>query len=191
MSSCFSWARSVCASRGVGFLLRGMVYAERFTWRRCTGNGTCGCWLSDGLWRRAVALRKSHEARQCLISPRAISRRPVSNSATPCRSSRRATWHASPPDKRPRNCKRPRDAYGLYQSVVDSSPDNVEARVDLARLLVYSGGGQQALKIIEPGLAKHPDNAALLTFRAAARVETQGSRRRSCRRGSRTETGSG
>ena len=67
--------------------------------------------------------------------------------------------------------KRNRDAYGLYQSVVDSSPDNVDARIDLARLLVYSGSPQPALKIIEPGLTKHPDNAALLTFRAAARVE--------------------
>jgi tetratricopeptide (TPR) repeat protein len=67
--------------------------------------------------------------------------------------------------------KRPRDAYGLYQSVVDASPDNVDARIDLARFLVYSGSAQQALKVIEPGLAKHPDNATLLTFRAAARVE--------------------
>jgi len=29
--------------------------------------------------------------------------------------------------------QKPRDAYGLYQSVIDSSPDNVEARASQAR----------------------------------------------------------
>ncbi len=67
--------------------------------------------------------------------------------------------------------QKPRDAYGLYQSVVDSQPDNVRARQDLARLLVYSGAADPALKVIEPGLAKHPDDPGLLTLRAAARVQ--------------------
>jgi tetratricopeptide (TPR) repeat protein len=64
-----------------------------------------------------------------------------------------------------------RDAYGLYQAVVDASPTNAAARVDLARLLVYSGSAQPALKIIEPGLAKNPDNAQLLALRATARMQ--------------------
>jgi tetratricopeptide (TPR) repeat protein len=69
--------------------------------------------------------------------------------------------------------QKPRDAYGLYQSVVDAQPDNLEARQDLARLLVSGGSADQALKVIEPGLAKHPDDAVLLTLRAAARVLTK------------------
>lgn len=65
----------------------------------------------------------------------------------------------------------PREALGLYQSVVDSTPENVDARVDLGRVLVYGGAVDPALKVIEPALAKHPDNAALLTLRAAARIQ--------------------
>jgi tetratricopeptide (TPR) repeat protein len=69
--------------------------------------------------------------------------------------------------------KRPRDAYGLYQSVVDSAPDNLEARKDLARLLVYEGSPDQALKTLEPAFAKHPDDPVLLSLRAAARVRVK------------------
>ena len=65
----------------------------------------------------------------------------------------------------------PRDAYSLYQSVVDSAPDNAEAPADLARLLVLSRSADEALKIIEPALAKHPNDATLLTLRAAAREQ--------------------
>ena len=64
-----------------------------------------------------------------------------------------------------------REAFSLYQSVVDSSPDNVEASEDLARLLVLSRAPDQALKTVEPVLAKHPDDATLLTLRAAARQQ--------------------
>jgi tetratricopeptide (TPR) repeat protein len=69
--------------------------------------------------------------------------------------------------------QRPRDAYGLYQSVVDSAPDNLEARKDLARLLIYGGAADQALKTLEPACAKHPDDPALLSLRAAARVQVK------------------
>ena len=69
--------------------------------------------------------------------------------------------------------QRPRDAYGLYQSVVDSAPDNLEARKDLARLLIYGGAPDQALKTLEPGFAKHPDDPGLLSLRAAARVQVK------------------
>lgn len=65
----------------------------------------------------------------------------------------------------------PRDALGLYQSVVDSAPDNVDARADVARVLVFGGAADLALKTLEPGLAKHPDDATLLTLRAAARTQ--------------------
>ncbi len=60
-----------------------------------------------------------------------------------------------------------REAAGLYQSAVDSAPDNAEARVDLARLLVFGGAAKRALGIIEPGLARHPDDPGLLVVRAA------------------------
>lgn len=62
-----------------------------------------------------------------------------------------------------------REAAGLYQSVVELAPENVEARVDLGRLYALGGAPEQALKLIEPALAKHPDAAALLTVRALAR----------------------
>jgi tetratricopeptide (TPR) repeat protein len=67
--------------------------------------------------------------------------------------------------------QRPRDAYGLYQSVIDTSPDNLEAREDMARLLVYSRSPDQAVKTLEPAFAKHPDDPVLLTLRAAARIQ--------------------
>ena len=69
--------------------------------------------------------------------------------------------------------QRPRDAYGLYQSVVDSAPDNLEARKDLARLLVYGGSPDQALKTLEPAFDKHPDDPVLLSLRAAARARVK------------------
>jgi tetratricopeptide (TPR) repeat protein len=69
--------------------------------------------------------------------------------------------------------RRPRDAYGLYQSVIDSAPDNIGARKDLARLAVYGGSPDQALKTLEPAFAKHPDDPELLSLRAAARVQVK------------------
>jgi len=64
-------------------------------------------------------------------------------------------------------------AAALYQGVIDAAPDALEARVNLSRLLVFSGAAQQALTTIEPGLARHPDSAALLTYRSAARAQLQ------------------
>ena len=63
-----------------------------------------------------------------------------------------------------------RDALGLYQTVVETKPDNVEAREDLGRLMALHGQPDRALELIGPALAKHPDDAALLTIRAAARL---------------------
>jgi tetratricopeptide (TPR) repeat protein len=65
----------------------------------------------------------------------------------------------------------PREAYGLYQSVVDSAPDNAEGAEDFGRLLVLTRQTDEALKVIEPALVKHPDDATLLTLRAAARQQ--------------------
>ncbi len=66
---------------------------------------------------------------------------------------------------------RPRDAVGLYQTVIDSKPDNVEAREYLGRLFALHGQPDRALTLIEPALAKNPNDALLLTVRAAARLE--------------------
>jgi tetratricopeptide (TPR) repeat protein len=66
-----------------------------------------------------------------------------------------------------------REAAGLYQSVIDSSPENTDARASLGRLLVFAGAPERAQTAIEPALRQHPDNAALLTVRASARMQLQ------------------
>jgi Flp pilus assembly protein TadD len=63
------------------------------------------------------------------------------------------------------------DAAALYQSVVDAAPENLEARADLGHLLVSVRSSDAALKVIEPGLKKHPDDPRLLTLRAVARSQ--------------------
>jgi tetratricopeptide (TPR) repeat protein len=73
----------------------------------------------------------------------------------------------------------PGAAVGLYQSVIDSTPDNVEARTNLGRLFIFGGVPERGLEIIKPALAAHPDDAVLLTLRAAARIalkDTAGAR---------------
>jgi tetratricopeptide (TPR) repeat protein len=70
---------------------------------------------------------------------------------------------------------RPRDAYGLYQSVVDAYPDNLEARSNLGRLLIFGGAADRGLTVIQPALAKQPNNAELLTLRAAAKYRLKDS----------------
>jgi tetratricopeptide (TPR) repeat protein len=66
-----------------------------------------------------------------------------------------------------------REAAGFYQSVIDTTPDNVEASAGLARLFVLGGAPDRALKIVEPVLAKHPDDASLLIIRSSARLRTK------------------
>jgi tetratricopeptide (TPR) repeat protein len=63
-----------------------------------------------------------------------------------------------------------REAVGLYQSVVDAAPDNIEASAGLAHLFVFAGVPERALKVVEPVLAKHPDNVSLLLIRSTARL---------------------
>jgi tetratricopeptide (TPR) repeat protein len=60
-------------------------------------------------------------------------------------------------------------AIGLYQSVVDSNPENVDARVSLGRLLTIAGAPQRGLDVVQPGLKQHPDDPELLTVQAAAK----------------------
>jgi tetratricopeptide (TPR) repeat protein len=65
----------------------------------------------------------------------------------------------------------PREAAQFYQGAIDSNADNVRARVSLGRLFLFSGAPDSALEIIKPSLVTHPDDAGLLTVRAAARTQ--------------------
>jgi Tfp pilus assembly protein PilF len=65
----------------------------------------------------------------------------------------------------------PRAAAQAYQGAIELNPDLVAARVKLARLYLFSAGAEQALDLIKPAIIKHPDDPALLTVRAAARIQ--------------------
>lgn len=65
----------------------------------------------------------------------------------------------------------PRQAAQFYQGVIDVDPAHVGARTRLARLYLFSGVPDRALDLIAPALEKHPDDAELLTVRAAARAQ--------------------
>ena len=69
----------------------------------------------------------------------------------------------------------PREAFGLYQSVVDAAPDNIEARANLARLLIFGGAPDRGLTTIAPALARQPNNGELLTLRAMAKFRLKDS----------------
>jgi len=64
--------------------------------------------------------------------------------------------------------ERYREAFADYQGVLDSDSTNLEARRQLARLLILQGSMQPALKLIQPGLRAHPDDVTLLVLRATA-----------------------
>jgi tetratricopeptide (TPR) repeat protein len=65
----------------------------------------------------------------------------------------------------------PREAAQFYQGAIDSNADNVRARVNLGRLYLYSGAPDKAMETVKPSFAKHPDDAGLLTIRAAAKLQ--------------------
>jgi tetratricopeptide (TPR) repeat protein len=65
----------------------------------------------------------------------------------------------------------PREAAQFYQGAIDADADNVPARAALGRVFLFGGAPERALDTIKPSLLKHPDDAALLTVRAAARVQ--------------------
>jgi tetratricopeptide (TPR) repeat protein len=65
----------------------------------------------------------------------------------------------------------PREAAQFYQGAIDVDKDNVRARAALGRVYLFAGAPDKALETIDPGFTKHPDDASLLTVRAAARVQ--------------------
>jgi tetratricopeptide (TPR) repeat protein len=69
----------------------------------------------------------------------------------------------------------PREAAQFYQGAIDADADNVGARTALGRLYLFGGAPERALEVIKPSLVKHPDDAGLLTVRAAARVQLKDS----------------
>ena len=64
-----------------------------------------------------------------------------------------------------------REAAQFYQGAIDANTDNVLARGSLGRLYAVSGSPELALETVKPALEKHPEDAELLTVRAAARIE--------------------
>ena len=64
-----------------------------------------------------------------------------------------------------------REAASLYQAVSDSNPHNLEARAGMARVLLLGGMPDQAIKLLDTGLAENPNHVELLTLRAAARTQ--------------------
>ena len=61
-----------------------------------------------------------------------------------------------------------RRAAGLFQAAIDVDPTNTKARVDLGTIYCIGGAPREALAIILPALARHPNDPDLLTVRAAA-----------------------
>src|ERR1700722_15346005 len=64
-----------------------------------------------------------------------------------------------------------REAAQFYQGAIDANTDNILARGSLGRLYAVSGSPELALEIVKPALEKHPEDAELLTVRAASRIE--------------------
>jgi tetratricopeptide (TPR) repeat protein len=69
----------------------------------------------------------------------------------------------------------PREAAQFYQGAIDVDTDNVPARIALGRLYLFSGAPDKALDTIKTSLVKHPEDAGLMTIRAASRVQLKDS----------------
>jgi tetratricopeptide (TPR) repeat protein len=67
--------------------------------------------------------------------------------------------------------KNPREAVQFYQSTIDVDPQHLGARTNLGRLYLLSGAPDRALELIGPTLEAHPDDADLLSLRAAVRLQ--------------------
>jgi tetratricopeptide (TPR) repeat protein len=65
-----------------------------------------------------------------------------------------------------------RAAAQQYRSVIDADTKNVPARAGLARLYALGGLPEEAMKLANEGLALAPEDAGLLTARAAAKAQT-------------------
>jgi len=64
-----------------------------------------------------------------------------------------------------------REAAQYYQGTIDVSPDHLRARINLAKLYLFSGQPEKARELIDPAFAKKPDDSELLTIRAAIKVQ--------------------
>jgi len=64
-----------------------------------------------------------------------------------------------------------REAVQFYQGAIDSNADAVRARANLGRIYLITGSADKALATVAPAFAKHPEDAGLLTVRAAARIQ--------------------
>jgi tetratricopeptide (TPR) repeat protein len=64
-----------------------------------------------------------------------------------------------------------REAAQFYQGAIDTNSDNIAARSALGRLYLFGGAPEKSLETIKPSIDKHPDDASLLTVRAAANVQ--------------------
>jgi len=62
-----------------------------------------------------------------------------------------------------------REAAQFYQGAIDTNPDSVAARGRLGRLYLLSGAPEKAMETVAPGFKLHPNDAQLLTVRAAAK----------------------
>jgi tetratricopeptide (TPR) repeat protein len=68
-----------------------------------------------------------------------------------------------------------REAAQFYQGAIDSNADAVRARTNLGRIYLLTGSPDKALATVTPAFAKHPEDAGLLTVRAAARIQLKDS----------------
>jgi tetratricopeptide (TPR) repeat protein len=66
---------------------------------------------------------------------------------------------------------KPREALAFYQGAIDVDAHHAGARAKLARLYLFAGAPARALDLIQPAITEHPDDAELLTVRAAVRVQ--------------------
>ena len=64
-----------------------------------------------------------------------------------------------------------REAASMYQGAIDSDTNHAGARAAMGRIFVFAGAPDKALELVEPAIATHPENADLLTVRAAARSQ--------------------
>lgn len=62
-------------------------------------------------------------------------------------------------------------AAGLYLGAIEANPLLDSARARLGRMYIFGGATAKALETIGPGLERHPDDADLLSVRAAARQQ--------------------